>query len=59
MRASVILRRAGFAAARLVIACLIIAAGWAAMSYMGLPVPRPSEVLDKLKGVSRLADILS
>ncbi|HKQ51992.1 MAG TPA: hypothetical protein VJT74_06475 [Pyrinomonadaceae bacterium] len=59
MRASVILRRVWPAAARFVIACLIISACWAAMFYAGLPVPAPAEVLDKFKGVSRLADILS
>jgi hypothetical protein len=59
MRASVLLRRASLAAARLVIACLIFVACLAAMNYMGLPVPGPSELLDKFKGVSRLADILS
>ena len=59
MRASALLRRAGLAAMRLVIACVIVIAGLAAMNYMGLPVPGPSELLDKFKGVSRLADILS
>ena len=59
MRASVILRRAGLAATRLVIACLIVAACWAGMFYAGLPVPAPADVLDKFKDVSRLADILS
>ena len=59
MRASVVLRRAGLAAMRLVIVCVIVVAGLAVMKYMGLPVPGPSELLDKFKGVSRLADILS
>jgi hypothetical protein len=59
MRASVLLRRTGLAAARLVIACLIFVAALAVMKYMGLPVPGPAELLDKFKGVSRLADILS
>lgn len=59
MRASALLRRAGLAAMRLVIACMIVIACLAAMNYMGLPVPGPSELLDKFKGVSRLADILS
>ena len=59
MRASVIMRRAGLSFARLVIACLIIAACWAAMYSAGLPVPSPAELMDKFKGVSRLADILS
>ncbi len=59
MRASAVLRRAGLAAMRLVIACMIVVACLAAMNYMGLPVPGPSELLDKFKGVSRLADILS
>jgi hypothetical protein len=59
MRASVIMRRAGLGLMRLVIACLIVAACWAAMFYAGLPVPGPAELLDKFKGVSRLADILS
>lgn len=59
MRASAVLRRAGLAAMRLVIACMIVVACLAALNYMGLPVPGPSELLDKFKGVSRLADILS
>jgi len=59
MRASVVLRRAGLAAARLAIACVIVVAALAVMKYMGLPVPGPAELLDKFKGVSRLADILS
>ncbi|HJU54016.1 MAG TPA: hypothetical protein VJ715_05575 [Pyrinomonadaceae bacterium] len=59
MRASAVLRRAGLAAMRLVIACMLVVACLAAMNYMGLPVPGPSELLDKFKGVSRLADILS
>ena len=59
MRPSVLLRRAGLAAVRLVIAGLIFVACLAAMNYMGLPVPGPAELLDKFKGVSRLADILS
>jgi len=59
MRTSALLRRAGLAAMRLVIACVIVIAGLAVMNYMGLPVPGPSELLDKFKGVSRLADILS
>lgn len=59
MRAPVLLRRTGFAAVRLIIAGLIFVACWAAMAYAGAPVPGPSELLDKLKGVSRLADILS
>ena len=59
MRASVLLRRAGLALMRLLIACLILAAALAAMSYAGLPVPGPAELLDKFKGVSRLADVLS
>ena len=59
MRASALLRRAGLAAMRFAIACVIVIASLAAMNYMGLPVPGPSELLDKFKGVSRLADILS
>ena len=59
MRASALLRRAGLAAMRLVIACVIFVVALAAMKYIGLPVPGPSELLDKFKGVSRLADILS
>ena len=59
MRASVIMRRVGLSFLRLVIACLIIAACWATMYSVGLPVPGPAELLDKFKGVSRLADILS
>ena len=59
MRASALLRRVGLAAMRLVIACMIVVACLAVMNYMGLPVPGPSELLDKFKGVSRLADILS
>jgi hypothetical protein len=59
MRASVLMRRAGLMVARLVIACLIFVACLAAMNYMGLPVPGPAELLDKFKGVSRLAEILS
>ena len=59
MRASVIMRRAGLSFVRLVIACVIIVACWMTMYSVGLPVPGPAELLDKFKGVSRLADILS
>jgi hypothetical protein len=34
--------------------CLMVAS-----SYLGLPVPSPSELLDKIKGVSQLSEVLS
>jgi hypothetical protein len=32
---------------------------WGASLYLGLPVPSPSELLDKFKDVSKLAEVLS
>ena len=47
-------------ALRVVITGLIVMTCLMVMSRaLGLPVPGPSELLDKFKNVSRLADILS
>jgi hypothetical protein len=35
-------------------ACLLVAT-----RYLGLPLPGPSELLDKLKGVTQLSEVLS
>jgi hypothetical protein len=54
------LRRLGRTALRFAITGLVFATClWLMSLYLGLPVPSPSELLDKFKNVSRLADILS
>ena len=58
--ALVSLRQLGRTALRVVITCLIFMTCLTVMSrYLGLPVPDPLELLDKVKNVSRLAEILS
>jgi hypothetical protein len=47
-------------ALRVILTGLIVMACLTVMSrYLGWPVPDPSELLDKFKDVSRLAEILS
>jgi hypothetical protein len=54
------LRQLGRTALRVVITCLIFMLSLTVMSrYLGLPVPDPTELLDKFKNVSKLAEILS
>jgi hypothetical protein len=54
------LRGLGRTALRVAITSLIFATClWLMSLYLGLPVPSPSELLDRFKNVSRLADILS
>ena len=54
------LRGLGRTALRVVITCLIFMVCLTVMSrYLGLPVPDPTEILDKFKNVSQLAEILS
>ncbi len=54
------LRQLGRTALRVVITCLIFMVCLTVMSrYLGLPVPDPTELLDKFKNVSKLAEILS
>jgi hypothetical protein len=53
-------RRLCRAALRAVITGLVFAACFvAALSFMGVPVPGPGELLERFEGVSRLAEILS
>lgn len=53
-------RTACRAALRAAIAGLIFTTClWATLSYLGLPVPDPYEMLERLGSVSRLAEILS
>jgi phosphate/sulfate permease len=45
---------------RVMLTGLVFAAcAWALSLYLGLPVPSPSDLLEKFKDVSRLAEILS
>ena len=54
------LRRLCRVALRMLITSLIVMTCLMVMSRaLGLPVPAPSELLDKFKDMSRLADILS
>jgi hypothetical protein len=43
----------------IITAAVFAACTMAMMYYLGLPVPGPAELLDKLEGVGRLARILS
>lgn len=54
------LRHLGRMALRIIITGLIFMTCLTVASrYLGLPVPSPSELLDKFKDVSRLSEILS
>jgi hypothetical protein len=54
------LRRLFHAALRVMVGSLIFMICLTVMSrYLGLPVPDPTELLDKFKDVSKLAEILS
>jgi hypothetical protein len=54
------LHQLGRTALRVVITCLIFMICLTVMSrYLGLPVPDPTELLDKFKDVSKLSEILS
>lgn len=54
------LRQLGRMALRVVITSLIFMVCLTVMSrYLGLPVPDPTELLDKFKNVSKLAEVLS
>lgn len=45
---------------RVIITCLIFTTClMVASRYLGLPVPSPSELLDKIKSVSQLSEVLS
>ena len=57
---SALARRLLRTALRVLVTWLIfVACLWAALRYMGVPVPAPGELLDKFESVSRLAEILS
>ena len=55
-----LLRQLGRMAWRVLVTGLIVTVSLTVMSrVLGLPVPGPSELLDKFKSVSRLGEILS